>query len=123
MTDSEFREAFYSHKDVLYRFAYRMTGSHDVAGYVRGAMERRRWLRFRARGVALLPAWHNAEFGIEWWRFLLTGSIRVPVPVALGLAMLMTFGAWRAARTDTMAPCISESKPPASVACPAGMRC
>ena len=31
MTDSEFREAFYSHKDVLYRFAYRMTGSHDVA--------------------------------------------------------------------------------------------
>ena len=31
MTDSEFRAAFYSHKDVLYRFAYRMTGSHDVA--------------------------------------------------------------------------------------------
>jgi RNA polymerase sigma-70 factor (ECF subfamily) len=27
MTDSEFREAFHSHKDVLYRFAYRMTGS------------------------------------------------------------------------------------------------
>lgn len=31
MTDSEFREAFHSHKDVLYRFTYRMTGSHDVA--------------------------------------------------------------------------------------------
>ena len=31
MTDSEFREAFYSHKDVLYRFAYRMTGLHDFA--------------------------------------------------------------------------------------------
>ena len=31
MSDSEFRAAFYSHKDVLYRFAYRMTGSHDVA--------------------------------------------------------------------------------------------
>lgn len=27
MTDSEFREVFYSHKDVLYRYAYRMTGS------------------------------------------------------------------------------------------------
>ena len=60
---------------------------------------------------------------LPWWRFLLTGSIRVPVPVALGLAMLMTFGAWRAARTETMAPCISESKPPASVACPASTRC
>ena len=58
-----------------------------------------------------------------WWRFLLTGSIRVPVPLALGLAVLMTFGAWRAARTETIAPCISESKPPASVACPASTRC
>src|SRR5262245_43651204 len=27
MTDSEFQEAFHRHKDVLYRFAYRMTGS------------------------------------------------------------------------------------------------
>ena len=60
---------------------------------------------------------------LPWWRFLLTGSIRVPVPLALGLAMLMTFGAWRAAHTETMAPCISESKQPASVACPASTRC
>ena len=58
-----------------------------------------------------------------WWRFLLTGSIRVPVPLALGLAVLMTFGAWRAARTETIAPCISESKPPTSVACPASTHC
>ncbi len=60
---------------------------------------------------------------LPWWRFLLTGSIRVPVPVALGLAMLMTFGAWRAVRTETMTPCISESKPPASVVCPASSHC
>jgi RNA polymerase sigma factor (sigma-70 family) len=31
MTDPEFREAFHLHKDVLYRFAYRMTGSRAVA--------------------------------------------------------------------------------------------
>ena len=31
MTDSEFRDAFQQHKDVLYRFAYRMTGSNLVA--------------------------------------------------------------------------------------------
>jgi len=31
VTDPEFREAFRLHKDVLYRFAYRMTGSRPVA--------------------------------------------------------------------------------------------
>ena len=31
MTDAEFRDAFHSHKDVLYRFAYRMTGSVPVS--------------------------------------------------------------------------------------------
>ena len=31
MTDPEFRTAFHSHKDVLYRFAYRMTGSAETA--------------------------------------------------------------------------------------------
>jgi len=31
MTDPEFRDAFYWHKDVLYRFAYRMTGSSSAA--------------------------------------------------------------------------------------------
>ena len=31
MTDPEFREAFRAHKDVLYRFAYRMTGSRPLA--------------------------------------------------------------------------------------------
>jgi RNA polymerase sigma-70 factor (ECF subfamily) len=31
MTDPEFRAAFHGHKDVLYRFAYRMTGSAATA--------------------------------------------------------------------------------------------
>lgn len=31
MTDPEFRDAFHLHKDVLYRFAYRMTGSRALA--------------------------------------------------------------------------------------------
>src|SRR4051812_6593136 len=31
MTDPEFRNAFYAHSDVLYRFVYRMTGSSDGA--------------------------------------------------------------------------------------------
>lgn len=82
----------------------------------------------------LLRQWrvppHSAELEqrvlgtkLPWLGFLLTGSIRVPVPVALGLAIVMTFGAWRAAHTETIAPCISASKPPASVACPASTRC
>jgi RNA polymerase sigma-70 factor (ECF subfamily) len=31
MTDPEFRDAFQAHKDVLFRFAYRMTGSMETA--------------------------------------------------------------------------------------------
>ena len=31
MTDPDFRNAFYAHKDVLYRYVYRMTGSADGA--------------------------------------------------------------------------------------------
>src|SRR4029453_17987777 len=31
MTDPDFRSAFHAHKDVLYRFVYRMTGSADGA--------------------------------------------------------------------------------------------
>jgi DNA-directed RNA polymerase specialized sigma24 family protein len=31
MTDPDFRNAFYTHKDVLYRFVYRMTGSANGA--------------------------------------------------------------------------------------------
>ncbi|PYU77097.1 MAG: hypothetical protein DMG49_00265 [Acidobacteria bacterium] len=31
MTESEFRDAFHSHKDVVYRFAHRMTASSSTA--------------------------------------------------------------------------------------------
>src|SRR5580698_3192155 len=31
MTDAEFRDAFHGHKDIVYRFAYRMTGSSPSA--------------------------------------------------------------------------------------------
>ena len=31
MTDSDFRDAFYLHKDTVYRFAYLMTGSTPTA--------------------------------------------------------------------------------------------
>src|ERR1700689_2727814 len=31
MTDAEFRDAFHRHKDIVYRFAYRMTGSSSTA--------------------------------------------------------------------------------------------
>jgi len=31
MTDPEFRDAFHGNKDVVYRYAYRMTGSHALA--------------------------------------------------------------------------------------------
>lgn len=33
-----------------------------------------------------------------WWRFLVAGYIRVPVPVACGVAILMIFAAWRTVR-------------------------
>src|SRR5437773_711609 len=31
MTDEDFRDAFHRHKDVVHRFAYRMTGSRSAA--------------------------------------------------------------------------------------------
>ncbi len=31
MTDADFRDAFQCHKDIVYRFAYRMTGSSSIA--------------------------------------------------------------------------------------------
>jgi RNA polymerase sigma-70 factor, ECF subfamily len=31
MTDADFRDAFHRHKDIVYRFAYRMTGSSSMA--------------------------------------------------------------------------------------------
>lgn len=42
----------------------------------------------------------------EWWRFLLKGYIRVPVPVACCVAALVLFAAWRSIRpAEAGAPC------------------
>lgn len=47
-----------------------------------------------------------------WWRFLITGYIRVPVPVACGLAVLVLFAAWRAVRPPLSgAPCSIAAQP------------
>ena len=41
-----------------------------------------------------------------WWRFLLSGYIRVPAPLAICLALLMIAAAWRAVRpAATTGPC------------------
>jgi len=43
----------------------------------------------------------------SWWRFLFNGYIRVPVPVACGLAVLLTVAAWRFA-AQAPSPCVAE---------------
>jgi hypothetical protein len=45
-----------------------------------------------------------------WWIFLLRGTIPVPVPVALGLTLLIALGAWQTVRT------VNERCPAAPVA-------
>ena len=42
-----------------------------------------------------------------WWRFLFSGYIRVPVPVACGLAVLLTMAVWRFA-AQAPSPCVAE---------------
>jgi hypothetical protein len=55
-----------------------------------------------------------------WWHFLLTGYVRVPVPVAVCLLLLMGAAAWRTARpTGMMAPCTAS----APVLCAGGSKC
>jgi hypothetical protein len=56
---------------------------------------------------AILPAWKSppaparlraAVFpntSAPWWRTLWTTSFRVPLPAAVGVALLLAFGAWR----------------------------
>lgn len=47
-----------------------------------------------------------------WWRFLLRGHIRVPVPVACCLVALMVFAAWRSMRPEgASAPCSIAEQP------------
>jgi hypothetical protein len=52
----------------------------------------------------------------KWWRFLVGGYIRVPVPVVCGLAVLLTVAAWRFV-VQPSAPCVAEKTvAPASIA-------
>jgi hypothetical protein len=47
-----------------------------------------------------------------WWRFLINGYIRVPVPVACCLAALMMFAAWRSIKAvGPSAPCSIAEQP------------
>ena len=48
-----------------------------------------------------------------WWRWLLAGTIRVPVPVAVGVALL--FAVWVYTRIPVPAPLV-ESEPTVSLA-------
>jgi len=65
---------------------------------------------------ALKPRHHAKPRYEAGWRFLFSGYIRVPVPLACGLALLLTFGAWRFA-VRPPAPCVAETiVAPASIA-------
>lgn len=47
-----------------------------------------------------------------WWRFLLAGYIRVPVPVACCVAIVVIFAAWRSVRPPLSgAPCSIAERP------------
>jgi hypothetical protein len=47
-----------------------------------------------------------------WWRFLLNGYIRVPVPVACCVAVVVIFAAWRSVRPPSAgAPCSIAARP------------
>ena len=62
----------------------------------------------------------------SWWSFLLKGSIRVPVPVACCLAILMIVVVWREAKVAvTCAAAISAPVQAVHTigACPANSKC
>jgi hypothetical protein len=40
-----------------------------------------------------------------WWQVMLTGYIRVPVPLACCLVALLAAGAWRTLRQPDITPC------------------
>ena len=47
-----------------------------------------------------------------WWRFLINGYIRVPVPVACCVAVVVIFAAWRSVRPPSAgAPCAIAAQP------------
>ena len=47
-----------------------------------------------------------------WWRFLINGYIRVPVPVACCVAVLVIFAAWRSVKlSEAGTPCSIAAQP------------
>lgn len=57
-----------------------------------------------------------------WWRMMLTGYVRVPVPVVCCLAVLFAAGVWRALRQSDAAPC-SAIVVPAADGCRPDTKC
>jgi hypothetical protein len=45
----------------------------------------------------------------SWWRFLLRGYIRVPIPVACCVTILIAFGSWRLVRPGSSGHCTAAS--------------
>ena len=89
---------------------------------------------FAARPEPFPPRRRRAS----WWRFLLRGSIRVPVPVACCVTLLMILVLWRSARPDATCstanvPVVLAGSPaktpavlpanPVSITCPANSSC
>jgi hypothetical protein len=71
-----------------------------------------------------------AQRSDSWWHFLLRGYIRVPVPVACGLVVLMGIGAWESARlAGKVESClaVSSERPvhmeSVGIVCPVGSKC
>jgi hypothetical protein len=55
---------------------------------------------------------HVLSMRKPWWRFLINGYIRVPVPVACCVAVVVMFAAWRSVRPPAAgAPCSIAAQP------------
>jgi hypothetical protein len=65
-----------------------------------------------ARLLAVRPQPRRSP--MNWWRFLLRGSIPVPVPVACCLVLVLALVLWRSSRADIS--CVAAVAPPAAVA-------
>ena len=70
----------------------------------------------------LPPSLERRVLRRSWWRVLLGGYIRVPIPVACGLAILMIATAWHRARPQPPSPCVAVEKP-VQQGCPLDRSC
>jgi len=58
-----------------------------------------------------------------WWRLLISGYIRVPVPVALCLLLLTVAGVWRQSQLVRIESACAPAAPAHSSPCPANKKC